>query len=135
LDQVQLTALDKTPVEGALLYVYHTDARGYYSRPVNDTPHQPRLRGWMKTGPDGRYEFHTIKPAPYPGRVIPAHIRGAVGAPGYAARWLEDYWFEGDPFLKPGDIARNAALGSYSEILRLKRERGALFGVRDIRLG
>ena len=44
-----------TPAEGIVLYVYHTDATGYYNK--DDDPYNPRLRGWMKTGKDGRYEF------------------------------------------------------------------------------
>ncbi len=123
-----------TPLEGARLYVYHTDAKGYYSLQENDSRH-PRLRGWMKTGADGRYEFRTIKPAPYPGRQIPAHIHPTADAPGYPARWLDEYWFEGDPFLKKEDIAKNAGKGSFSAILKLQRNAaGVLHGVRDIQL-
>jgi protocatechuate 3,4-dioxygenase, beta subunit len=124
----------RTPLEGARLYVYHTDAQGYYSRPMND-PHRPRIRGWMKTAADGRYEFRTIKPAPYPGRHIPAHIHGTVAAPGYPARWLAEYWFEGDPFLTPEQIAESAGKGRFSAILKLQKGAAdVLRGVRDIQL-
>ncbi len=124
----------RTPLEGARLYVYHTDARGYYNPDGRMGPH-PRLRGWMKTGADGRYEFRTIKPAPYPGRIIPAHIHPTVDGPGYPARWIAEYWFEGDPYLKSEDIAKNAGLGSFSAIVKLQRDTaGVLRGLRDIRL-
>ncbi len=61
----------RTPVEGARLYVYHTDAKGYYARSVNDAPHHPRIRGWMKTGADGRYEFCRSNPRPIPAATFP----------------------------------------------------------------
>jgi protocatechuate 3,4-dioxygenase beta subunit len=124
----------KTSLEGARLYVYHTDSHGYYN-PHHSFQEPPRLRGWMKTNAQGQYEFRTIKPAPYPGGRIPAHIHPTAGAPGYPARWIDEYWFEGDPSLKPEDIRKNSALGSFSQILKLERDaNGVLVGVRDIRL-
>jgi protocatechuate 3,4-dioxygenase beta subunit len=124
----------KTPLPGARLYIYHTDAKGLY-RSDQDFKKPARIRGWMKTNSQGLYEFRTIKPAPYPGRTIPAHIHPTADAPGYLARWIDEYWFEGDPYLKKEDIARNAGLGSFSVILKLTRGAdGILRGVRDIRL-
>lgn len=124
----------KTPLPGARLYVYHTDAHGYYNA-NRSFGEPPRIRGWMKTNAQGEYEFRTIKPAPYPGRNIPAHIHPTADAPGYAARWIEEYWFEGDPHLKPEDVRKNSTLGLFSQILRLERDsNGVLVGVRHIRL-
>ena len=60
----------KSPAPGVILYVYQTDATGHYA-PGPDQTHgrrHGRLRGWMKTDADGRYEFRTIRPAPYPGQ-------------------------------------------------------------------
>lgn len=123
----------RTPLQGARLYVYHTDARGHYT--PGDRPGAPRLRGWMKTGADGRYEFRSIKPAPYPGREIAAHIHPTLDAPGYPARWTEEYWFTGDRFLAADVVERNAALGSFSAVVRLERDSGGLLvGARDFRL-
>lgn len=97
----------KTPVAGARLYVYQTDALGRYAKSL--LSRTPRLRGWMETGADGRYEFRTIKPGAYPGERIPAHIHGTLSAPGYPARWIDDFWFDGDPHLKGrGPRAREA---------------------------
>src|SRR5690242_2086385 len=57
----------KTPASNVILYVYHTDAKGYYSNPPGqkEVVHG-HLRGWIKTGPDGKYKFTSIRPAPYP---------------------------------------------------------------------
>ena len=124
----------KTPLEGARLYVYHTDARGYYNA-KHSFGEPPRIRGWMKTNAQGQYEFRTIKPAAYPGRTIPAHIHPTADAPGYPARWVDEYWFAGDPFLKKEDIEKNSGLGLFSQILKLERgASGVLVGVRNIRL-
>jgi protocatechuate 3,4-dioxygenase beta subunit len=63
----------KTPLVGAIVFGYHTDREGRYD--VLDAPaHSWRLRGWAKTGADGRFEFKSIRPAPYPGRRTAAHI-------------------------------------------------------------
>jgi protocatechuate 3,4-dioxygenase beta subunit len=70
---------DGKPREGVTVYAYHTDARGHYcSKPWG----RPRLRGWARTNAEGRYEFHTIKPGPYPMRRNPAHIHMTIAIPG-----------------------------------------------------
>jgi protocatechuate 3,4-dioxygenase beta subunit len=59
----------KSPAPGVILYVYHTDAAGYYSPAPNATGIARRhghVRGWVKTNARGEYKFTTIKPAPYP---------------------------------------------------------------------
>jgi protocatechuate 3,4-dioxygenase beta subunit len=85
------------PLEGVSVYVYHTDTNGYYTPGTNDN-RNPRLRGYMRTDRQGRYEFSTIKPGPYPNSRIPAHIHYVVTAPGHRERVFEIV-FEGDPFI------------------------------------
>jgi protocatechuate 3,4-dioxygenase, beta subunit len=85
----------KTPLPGASVYVYHTDAKGLYT-PVNNDNRNSRLRGYMRTDQQGRYEFSTIKPAPYPNNRIAAHIHYVVNAPDHLERVFEIV-FEGDP--------------------------------------
>jgi len=125
-----------TPARGITLYVYHTDARGYYSdEQAAGQPPQPRLRGWMRTGDDGRYEFRTIKPGGYPGRLDPVHIHTTLSGPGYEEYWIDSYWFEGDPRVTADYRARLSGRGGSNPIIALKRDdRGVLRGVRDIRL-
>lgn len=123
-----------TPAEGVVLYVYHTDATGYYSK--DDDPYNPRLRGWMKTGPDGKYEFRTIKPAPYPRRDTPAHIHAQIYSDKIPEYSIDEYWFEGDPLIT--DVQKKKLLtrrGGFNSIVTLTRDgSGILHGVRDIRL-
>jgi protocatechuate 3,4-dioxygenase beta subunit len=85
----------KTPLAGASVYVYHTDMKGLYTPDTNDN-RNPRLRGYMRTDAEGRYEYATIKPAPYPNNRIPAHIHYVVNAAGHKERIFEIV-FEGDP--------------------------------------
>src|SRR5688572_29351389 len=74
----------KTPASDVILYYYHTDQQGYYS-PGNRTDagskKNGRLRGWVKTGPDGRYSMHTNRPAQYPGNTTEAHIHVIITEP------------------------------------------------------
>ena len=88
----------KTPVKGASVYVYHTDAKGVYTPGPNNDNRNPRLRGYMRTDAAGKYEYTTIKPAPYPGNQVPAHIHYVVTAVGYQERVFE-ILFEGDPLI------------------------------------
>ena len=124
----------KTPAEGIVLYVYHTDNTGYYSK--DDDPYDPRLRGWMKTGPDGKYAFRTIKPAPYPRRDTPAHIHAQIYSDKIAEYAIDEYWFEGDPLIT--DTQKKKLLtgrGGFNSIIKLTPDSsGVLHGVRDIRL-
>lgn len=97
----------KTPLANASVYVYHTDAKGLYTPDVKNDNRNPRLRGYLRTDATGRYEYRTIKPAPYPGDGPPAHIHYHVNAPGYQERVFEIV-FEGDPKISK-DIRASAA--------------------------
>jgi protocatechuate 3,4-dioxygenase beta subunit len=85
------------PVAGALVYVFHTDHRGLYSENGMDE-RNPRLFGYLRTGPDGRFEYRTIRPGHYPldpnpdpneGRGasgVEQHVHYEVSAPGFKDR-------------------------------------------------
>jgi protocatechuate 3,4-dioxygenase beta subunit len=125
---------DKTPAEGIVLYVYHTDATGYYNK--DDDPYNPRLRGWMKTGADGKYEFRTIKPAPYPRRDTPAHIHAQIYSDKIPEYGIDEYWFEGDPLINESQKKKLlTGRGGFNPIIKLTRDSsGMLHGIRDIKL-
>jgi len=63
----------RTPLANAIVFAYHTDRTGVYDHPGSPA-HSWRLKGWATTGADGRFEFRTIRPSPYPGRREAAHI-------------------------------------------------------------
>jgi catechol 1,2-dioxygenase len=97
LFQGTVTDLDGNPLENAQVELWHADDDGYYSQFAPGIP-EWNLRGTIVTGPDGRFSFHTVKPAPYQiptdgscGALIaaagwhpwrPAHLHLKVSAPG-----------------------------------------------------
>lgn len=52
------------PIEGAELEIWQTADNGLYSNQDEAQP-EYNLRAHMVTGPDGRYLFSTVRPAPY----------------------------------------------------------------------
>jgi len=95
------------PVSGASLYVYQTDAEGYYGvKPASDN-RNPRLKLFLRSDSRGEWSFDTIRPGSYPGSRVPAHIHFEVSAPGFAPRIFEIV-FEGDPFVT-AEMRRNPA--------------------------
>lgn len=125
-----------TPAKGITLYVYHTDTKGYYSQETSKgTPPKPRLRGWMRTGADGRYEFHTIRPGSYPGTNAPQHIHASLSGPGYTEYWIDNYFFEDDPFISAEHRSTLSGRGGFQSIIALKRDAdGWLRGTRNLKL-
>ena len=122
----------KTPAAGALLYVYQTDATGVYNSD-DGSWQRPRINGWFRTDKDGRYEIRTIKPASYPRGRNPAHIHLVIVPENAAARWLEAFLFEGDPFLSPADRERPSRDGRFSYVMKIRKEKdGLLHCERDI---
>lgn len=125
----------KSPAAEVLLYAYHTNARGYYAH-AEGTTGQGRwhgdLRGWLRTGPGGRYRIETIRPAPYPDRSIPAHIHMHVMVQGGRERYIDDVVFDDDPLVTAG-YGRGAPNIGGSGLVHLERDAsGVLHGRRDI---
>jgi len=87
-----------TPVVGASIFVFQTDAHGIYASGLT-TPEAelyPRLHGALRTDSEGRYQYETVRPGSYDGNA--AHVHYIVIAPGYKPR-LFDLWFQDDPIL------------------------------------
>src|SRR6185436_17276998 len=92
---------DGKPIADALVYLYHTDARGWYAA---DAPHvsmnegdmrHARLFGYVKTGNEGKFELHTIKPSGYPQSDLPAHIHVHIDVNGYQSL-VTEFLFDDD---------------------------------------
>lgn len=119
----------KTPVPGVVVYAYHTDNDGLYTRTGASEEigeREPRLRGWAKTDANGHFEFRTIKPAPYPHRSVPAHIHVQAWGGGYPRQWFE-VEFKGDPLLPKQHFTDNTA--DFLYIIPLRRDsNGVLHG-------
>jgi protocatechuate 3,4-dioxygenase beta subunit len=123
----------KTPAEGMVLWIYHTDRTGYYNE--KDDASHPRLNGWMKIGADGKYEFRTIRPGAYPHRTTPAHIHAHLYGPGFSERSIEDYWFKDDARINDQEL-KKASEGRdhpFVVIVDVKRGSDGIWrGERDI---
>jgi protocatechuate 3,4-dioxygenase, beta subunit len=89
----------QTPAANVVIYAYQTNSVGLYANGSSETEasrRHGRIRGWAKTGADGRYRFMTIKPAPYPNDTLPAHVHFTIMEPGKPPYWIDDIVFEGE---------------------------------------
>ena len=112
----------RTPASGVTVYAYNTDAQGYYGE--NHKEYPPRIYGWMKTDPAGRFELRTIRPGHYPDMRIPAHIHFSLWGAGYPPQWAEELRFQGDPYLTEAVAAEDAQRGPFRTIQPLVRDGG-----------
>ncbi len=95
-------------VPGVLVEIWQANAGGRY-RHKKDTyaaPLDPNFGGCGRTltGPDGAYEFLTIRPGayPWPNRVNdwrPMHIHMSIFGSGFGQRLITQMYFEGDPLI------------------------------------
>jgi protocatechuate 3,4-dioxygenase beta subunit len=90
----------RTPYPDVIIYAYHTDNRGEYSKRGDEHGVQKwhgHLHGWGKTDREGHYEIRTIRPARYPDNTIPAHIHVAIREPnGNSQYYINDFVFADD---------------------------------------
>jgi len=105
------------PVANALVYLYHTDSRGWYAA---NMPHvnmnsgdmlHARLFGYVRTDKDGKFELHTIKPSGYPQSDLPAHIHVHVTTDGYK-NFVNEFLFDDDERLV-GNIRENSVRNQF----------------------
>ncbi|MCG3752933.1 MULTISPECIES: catechol 1,2-dioxygenase [unclassified Amycolatopsis] len=106
----QVTSTTGAALGGAKVELWHADADGLYSQFAPDIP-EWNLRGTFTTDDEGRFEIHTVRPAPYQiptdgacGKLIaaagwhawrPAHLHVKVSAPGHELLTAQLY-FPGD---------------------------------------
>lgn len=113
-----------TPVEAALLDVWHADEQGDYHGSEDD---DYRLRGQLYTDADGEYRLETIMPGHYPtpaGDMRPAHIHLTITKPGFEPLTTQMY-FEGDPYLSPDDPCGHCSSDDPTLIVEAEEHDGA----------
>jgi protocatechuate 3,4-dioxygenase, beta subunit len=121
-----------TPEEGAVVFAYHTGNDGLYSSA--DRPGHPwRLQGWAKTDAEGRFEFRTIRPAPYPNRKVPAHVHLTIETSAFGRQW-SGLQFADDPLVTVADREASTAAGRFGGVLNVTRDGGVQRIQLNIRL-
>lgn len=65
------------PVAGAVVEIWQCDQAGHYHHPGDGGRADPAFQGFgrVTVGPDGRYRFRTLRPAPYSGRTPHIHFK------------------------------------------------------------
>lgn len=124
----------QTPAEGVILYIYHTNREGVYPTKGDEKEWARRhgfIRGWVETGPDGKYTFFTHVPGSYGSN--PAHIHPTILEPNGSYYYIEDFHFEGDPLLK--DPPAPNPYGGRGRVKLEKIARNFFEVKRDITLG
>jgi len=99
----------KTPAENVIIYVYQTNREGLYVNLKNEQNWGRRhgsIRGWIRTGKDGKYTFYTFRPAAYPNGRESEHIHITVKEPNKNEYYIDEYVFNDDPLLT--DAARGS---------------------------
>lgn len=84
----------KKPLAGVKVYVYHTDAAGLYHKPGQQGN---RLSGTMWTNSEGKFEFRTIRPAPYPGGKNGEHFHFELSGGGLPKSFATIEFFDDRP--------------------------------------
>ncbi len=124
----------KTPLADIELFVYQTDITGHYSADGQQNRQKSRLQATLTTNSEGRYELHTIRPGPYPGGRVPAHIHFVLTPPGGASE-QQDLFFSDDPALSNRQRQAGASGDRFSAVQSIRTDpAGVSRVVRDIRL-
>ncbi len=124
----------KTPAPNVLIYLYHTDIEGFYGRKSGEHRHG-RYRGWMLTDKQGKYEFQTIKPAPYPENRFAAHIHTTITTASVREEWIDSILFEGDRLISQRERETAGKKGGFNPILKLEKGANGIWRAsRDIQL-
>ncbi|HSF45609.1 MAG TPA: hypothetical protein VLA58_06340 [Chitinophagaceae bacterium] len=128
----------KTPAANVIVYYWQTDNNGLYSPSKTMDKRAERhghIRGWVKTGPDGKYAIYTVKPVPYPNSNNPAHIHILIKEPDIEnPYYIDEFVFEDDKYVT-AQMRNNQSKRGGSGILQLKTNGNMQVAVHDIILG
>ncbi|MBR9832900.1 intradiol ring-cleavage dioxygenase [bacterium] len=134
----------KTPAQNVILYYYHTDINGIYTTNPNEPLNMPKnklgqthgyIRGWLKTGKDGKYTINTVLPGTYPSRAEPAHVHLTVKEKNREEPYyLDDFVFDDDPLLTSEKRNKLENRGG-SGVIRFVRRGNIWIGERNLVLG
>ncbi|MGD8375733.1 MAG: hypothetical protein PVF68_06295 [Acidobacteriota bacterium] len=121
----------ETPVPDVIVFAYHTDRHGKYSGADGTSW---RLRGWARTGAAGRFELHTIRPGPYPGRRVPAHVHFTFEDPVRGRQLSPSLRFADDPLVGAEERKRSTAAGRFGSVCDVEMKDGVVHVTFRVRL-
>ncbi len=133
-----------TPAPGVILYYYHTNLEGKYLPDTSEKRSMPKnkfgqthgyIRGWIKTGDDGRYSIYTVRPGVYPSRDEPAHIHLTIKEPNISNPYYIDELVFDDDQLLTSEKRRKLENRGGSGILRVLVKDNLQVAEHDIILG
>jgi len=102
----RVTDEDGAPLAGAVIELWQANAAGKYIHDMDrhEAPVDPNFAGWGRliTGPEGEYEFITIKPGAYPVGESdwwwrPPHIHFSIVGASWMQRYITQMFFPGEP--------------------------------------
>jgi protocatechuate 3,4-dioxygenase beta subunit len=111
----------RTPLANAIVFAYHADRDGVYDR-RGAPAHSWRLKGWAKTGADGKFEFHTIRPGAYPGGKVAAHIHLTLFIADGVGYHAGGVLFADDPLVSASEREQHQKDGAFGSIRPVRRE-------------
>ena len=125
------------PVEGVIVYAYHTNDRGMYP-PIDSLSgswagRHGQLRSWVRSDSDGRYRFETIRPGSYPNGDAAAHVHMHIIEPGRCTYYLTSIHFTDDPLVESDES--EAPRGGPALVTPRRTPGGGWIVTRDITLG
>ena len=107
-----------------IIHMYHRDNQGF-DFGLNDKMLTTwRLQGWAKTNSEGKFEFHTIRPAPdHIGREG-GHIHFTVVSAEFGKQWAHKVHFLDDPKITQKEKQQSAAKGQFGWVKEVKPYNG-----------
>lgn len=122
--QGQVFKPDGTSAAGVVVHAYHRDNDGMDFGPNDDSLTTWRLQGWARTDAEGRFEFHTIRPAPdHLGREG-AHIHLTLASDDYGRQWAPTVYLADDPQVSSDQRRRSKEAGEFAWVREVETKSG-----------
>jgi len=128
----------KIPAPNVIIYYWQTDNNGYYSPNKGMEELAKRhghIRGWIKSDKNGKYSIYTIRPAPYPNDVMPAHIHISIKEPTIDDEYYIDEFVFDDDILLTGQKRKALENRGGSGVLRVLLDKDMQVAEHNIILG
>lgn len=107
----QIVEPDGDAAGSVVVHAYHRDHHGFDFGQGDRALTTWRLQGWAKTDAEGRFTFHTIRPAPdHLGREG-AHVHFTTLSESFGRQWAPKVFFSDDPLVSEDQRQRSQQEG------------------------